>query len=171
MNKKDVLSDQFKREVRATLLTLLDKYQDRVFRKQINDIFRIITPTDFPVHYPELVQYFMNNMKGLKEVLKDDQMLLSDLTYNFVSTFKIVMAVRSQKKLGDNRNLFYNVYFKLLEEFHGFWDYFHANTQRIVGALNDTNFLEIQRFIKLARKADRIYISFLCNGCEEMAEK
>ena len=81
------------------------------------------------------------------------------------------MSERSKKRIGDHRNLFFNVYLKLMEAFHEFWDYFHVNMGSLVGAATPQNFNQIQRFISLSRKADNIYISFLCNGCEEMVEK
>jgi len=164
-----IYSEQFKNEVRALLITYLDKYQDKLFRKQVNDILRTVAAIDFPAHYPGLAEYFLNNMGSLKEVIKDDQMLLSDLTFNFVRTLKVVMGDRSRKK-GDSKSLFYNVYLKLMEGFHEFWDYLHTNTQRFIGAYDGNNLDQIEKFIKLTRKADKIYISFLCSGCDEMME-
>jgi len=162
-------SDQFKSEVRGLLIAYLDKYQDKLFRKQVNDILRVIAATDFPAHYPGLAEYFLNNMGSLKEVIKDDQMLLSDLTMNFVRTLKVAMGERSRKR-GDSKNIFYTVYLKLMEGFHEFWDYLHTNTQRFIGEYrNNPN--QIEKFFKLTRKADKIYISFLCCGCDEMIEK
>ena len=166
-----VYSDQFKKEIRGALLTFLDKYQDNVFRPQINDILKAISTTDFPVHYPELFEYFLNNMNGLMEALKDEQLLLSDITMNFLKTLKIVITERSRKKMGDSRNIFLNVYFKLMEGFHGFWDYFHVNLKNIAAAANQQNMKQIERFIRLSRKADKTYIALLCNGCDEMVEK
>lgn len=168
---KGIYSDQFKKDIRAILLTYLDKYQEKLFRGQIIDLLKIICFTDFPVHYPEIVQYFLNNMQGLKETLKNDEMLLSDVTMNFVRTLKIILTDRSRKRIGDTKNLFENVYFKLLETFHEFWDYFHTNMPNLVGAVNQGNLMQISRFIKLSRKADSIYIAFLCNGCQEMVAK
>jgi len=123
------------------------------------------------MQYPDLVQYFLNNMEGLTETLKDEEMLLSDVTLNFVMTLKNVLANRSRRRTGDHTNIFSNVYFKLLEGFHPFWDYLHSNTQRIVGAVNQGNFAKIQRFIKLMRKSDKIYIDLLSYGFDDLAEK
>lgn len=165
-----VYSDHFKNDIRTKLLTFLDKYQSSLFRKQINDILRIISITDFPNHYLDLVKYFLGNMQELKKVLQDDQLLLSDLTLNFIKTLKVIMCEKTRKKIGDTRTNFYTIYLKLMEEFNEFWTFLHVNAQRIISAANQDNFDTIHRFIKLCRESDKIYIAFLCNGCEEMVE-
>ena len=123
------------------------------------------------MQYPELFEYFMNNMGGLSQVIQNENLLLGDVTLNFVRTLKIVIVERSRKKIGDTRSLFVNVYFKLMEGFHGFWDFFHVNMSNIVGTTNQENIQQIARFINLSRKADKAYMTLLCNGCEEMVEK
>jgi len=163
-------SEDLKKDIRAILLTFLDKYQEKIFRTQINDILRYISLVDFPLSYPDLLQYFLNNLQGLRETLKDEEMLLSDVTLNFVMTLKTVLKDRSRRRTGDHTNIFYNVYFKLLEGFHDFWDYLHSNTQRIVGAVNQGNVVKIERFLKLIRKSDKIYISLLSSGFDELVE-
>jgi len=110
-------------------------------------------------------------MQELKKVIQDDQLLLSDLTLNFIKTLKVIMCEKTRKKIGDSRTNFYTIYLKLMEEFDVFWSFLHVNAQRIITSASSENLDSIQRFIKLCRESDKIYIAFLCNGCEEMVEK
>lgn len=170
-NCKVVYSEQFKEDVRALLLRYLDKYQDKPSRSQINDALRIICSSDFPLQYSTLAQYFLDNMQGLKETLKDSQLLFNHITINFVRTLKVVITEKLKKRSGDFRTLFLNIYYKLMGSFHEFWDYFHVNMPNITVFASQATEAQLERFFSLSRKVDKIYIGLLCNGYEEMVEK
>lgn len=164
-------SNEVKNDIRAVILTYLDKYQNiKIFRDQIHDILRYISLIDFPSNYPTLVEYFLNNIQALKETLGNEELLMSDITMNFVRALKAVLSGKSRRRTGDHKTVFYNVYFKMLEGFHDFWDFLHTNTQKIVGAVNDDNIEGVKKFVKLTRMADKIYISFLVHGSDELVD-
>src|SRR5687768_6382446 len=101
----------------------MDKYPNKPYREQIDEIVKFIALTDFPFAFEELYQYFLTNFQSLNNLLNNQDQLLNDSTFVFLKTAKIILAERSPKALGDPKATFYNVYFKYLEVIHPVWDY------------------------------------------------
>jgi len=161
-------SDEFKQQVREFLVKCLEDKNDKLIRRQLDDALKIICLSDFPLNYKSLVDYFIRKTEELSEVITDQHALMGDETMAALRTIKIILTEKSPKRFGNMEEIFHSIYFKMLQNFHKFWDYFHTHIQSVIANTHHNNVEQIEHFLKLARRADQIYLAILCNGCDEM---
>ena len=163
------IPEEYKIQIRILLVSYLDQFQIKYIRDQIDSCLQMICKIDFPQNFPQLFEYFIKNIDGLKGVLISEEQLFNPVTKNFIRTLKIIIREQTRRRGGGgNKKIFYDYSYNLLMRFREIWNYLNINFRNaILGATKD-NVDKIIQYIQLARYCDNTMSNILIGGYTEM---